>query len=403
MNNIQCNALQNNGDRCIISKNIEKVICKNKEINLCKRHIRVYNNNNLKIFERIKKENKVEEIIESVKNLTLDYEYFCGKSNLINFINIINKYNRILITGPSGIGKSYCLRFVFNHNYDVIIYKEGSLIKFFEDNENKCVFNKKKIIVVDNIEDLSDNELKEVIQILNKNILKNKTIFICNEDNLKTNNFKYIKIIKEHVYNIKFIKPNLHEMFNFIKKIHVNKKLNISDIKLKELILEKQQDMRSIINDLLFYKNTINNLHIVKKDYNQNVFEAFKYFNNVKLNYQERIILCEKYKNLDIMIFENYLKDNNLSMINSKKIIELLNLSCIIEEYSFDYKNMFLSLIPMLHKMDINFINYPCLKNTKRKRDIEDEYNKYKRKNIRSNLTFSEFIIYKDILNLNNR
>lgn len=62
---MQCDALQNNKNRCKIKKNTVSCIFENKNIYLCKIHIEVLNRNNLKLYEN-KEIKKLEKLIKKI-------------------------------------------------------------------------------------------------------------------------------------------------------------------------------------------------------------------------------------------------------------------------------------------------------------------------------------------------
>ena len=183
MNKNICDAEKNNKSRCIISTNTEKYIYQNKNVYLCKIHVNVMNNNKLKIYEdkkvsktmNIQKIEKLNNYIQSLNIEDNNYDNFCGKINIYNLSKVLRLYKHILITGSTGIGKTLSIDLMFNKQiYDIIYYEYGNLSHFFKNNNNKSVKNKKKVIVVDNIEEL---DIKEINQNLKLNIL-NKNIFI---------------------------------------------------------------------------------------------------------------------------------------------------------------------------------------------------------------------------------
>jgi hypothetical protein len=246
MNKNICRAIKNNGSRCTTATNTEKYLYQNKDIYLCKIHVKVLINNKLKICEDKKVNNFINQKIEMLNNdmqsLNIKdniYDIFCGKVNINNLSKALKLYKHILITGSTGIGKTLSIDLIFSKKiYDIIYYEDEKLSHFIKNNNNKSVKNKKKVIVVDNIEEL---DIKEINQILKSNILSKNSfiIFICNDEYI---NHKDLKTIKSYFYNFKFTTPSRDEIFIFIKNMCSKNKVNITDNKINEL--------RSIINEI---------------------------------------------------------------------------------------------------------------------------------------------------------
>lgn len=408
-----CDALKRDGKRCVVTKNIESYVYQSKKVQLCKIHLKVLNNNNLKIYEKIENGNSiiknVEELNNNLQKLYIDddiYDNFCGKTNIYNLIKSLKIYKHVLITGSSGIGKSLSIKLIFSiNNYDVIYYKDEDLFNFIENNNNESVKNKKKVIIFDNIEELC---IKEINQILKKNILNknNIIIFICNNSNI---NSKDLKTIKKYCYNVNFITPGINEITQYIKKLCFKNKICLDENKINELILLKQNDIRSITNDILFYKKYLKSVNIYKKDIKLDIFEAFNKITR-KIEIKDKIGIFEQNDCLDLMLHENYCNNKYIDIKEIGEISDKLsfydtfNCSEVCNTYEINkYKSIMFKNInngyPKL-KFSSYFVNE---NNRKRKHEkFKEEYYNYKKKNINTTLSQQDFINYKEMIIIEN-
>lgn len=404
-----CNALKNNGDECKIYKNTEKINYKNKDIYLCKIHARVLKNNKLKIdldkinYKEKQKKEEIKRLSDNLQELNIDkneYEDFCGKINIYNFIKFLKKHNKILIKGSSGIGKSLSIKLIFdNKKYDIIYYEDGCLFEFFEKNNNESLKNKEKVLIIDNIEELNIKEIRNIIKIIELKIINSKIliIFICNDTQM---DYKNLKLIEKYVYTLKFKTPNESEIIGFIEKMCIKYCINISYNKIKEIILSKRNDIRSIMNDILFYKNSINNINIHKNNVKLNTFEAFNEITS-KIESEKKFDIFEQYDNLDLMLYENYCNRYiNISQAN-KKIQDLSFYDSIWSENIYDNYVLNKYKHSVFYDIKDNFSNVriPSYFNfeNKRKRkheSIKEEYSNYKKKYINTNLSIEDFIYH---------
>lgn len=405
-----CNALKNNNNRCKIFKNTEKYNYQNKEIYLCKIHLRVLKNSNLKIFpDEIKTKNKQKKEIENLTNNLYELDIkdkgynFCGKTNIYNFIKCLKKYNHILMTGSSGIGKTLSIKLIFDDKkYDIIYYEDECLFDFFKNNNNKSLKDKNKVIIVDNIEELGIDKINNITNIIKSKILnpKNIVIFICNDTQI---DYKKINLLKKYIYNLKFNTPNINETKIFIKNLCINNFINIKDNEINAIILSKYNDIRAIINDILFYKESINNNNIYKKDINFNIFENLNKMTS-KIELDEKINIFKKYDNLDMMLYENYCNTKNTDINRISNISQNLSYfdtfksDNVFDNYNLKkYKSLIFNDVKYRFS-DIRFPSYFNIEN-KRKRKYEkniEEYYKYKKKN-NTNISLNDFINYKNL------
>lgn len=406
-----CNALKRNGQRCTITKNVESYFYNNKNIYLCKIHSKVLSNNKLNIYEEKENNNsiikKVEELKNNLQKLNINddiYDNFCGKTNIDNLIKSLRIYKNILITGPSGVGKSLSIELLFNNNnYDVIYYKGEELFKFTENNNNKSVKNKVKVIIFDNLEELNIKEINQIFKtnILNKN---NIIIFICNDSNINSND---LKMIKNYCYNVKFVTPNINDISQYIKKLCSKNKINLNNNKINELILSKRNDIRSITNDILFYKNNVENIDIYKKDIKLDIFDAFKEIMK-KIQIKDKIEIFEQNDYLDLMLHENYCNKKYVDINEIKKIsddlslYDTLNCNEVCNTYEITkYKAL---VFQNIKYQRLKFSSY-FSNESKRKRKYEhvkEEYYNYKKRYTNIKLSLQDFINYKEMIIIEN-
>lgn len=237
-------------------------------------------------------------------------------------------------------------------------------------------------------------------KIINKN---NIVILICNDSQI---NYKEVKILKNYFYNIKFITPKTNEILQYVKKKCIKNKINLKDDKINEIIFLKQNDIRSIINEILFYKDSISNLNVYKKDVNLNIFEAFNKITS-KISLKEKMNIFEKHDYLDFMLYENYCNDKNVDINYVNEITEKICLydifnckeisdSYLIKKYKglmFDNINKNLPNI----KFPSYFINEKKIKKEHEK--IEENYYNYK-KYTNTNISIQDFTNYKDLIKI---
>lgn len=405
-----CDELTNNGNRCTINKNTEKYNYQDKDIYLCKIHVKVLNNNNLKIYldeKDILKRDRIDELVNNFHKLDINkniYDDFCGKININNLIKALVIHKHVFITGSTGIGKSLSIKLIFdNKKYDVIYYEYGKLTDFFNNNNNKSIRNKKRVIVIDNIEELDNEKIQEMTKIIKFKIINknNIVILICNDSQI---NYKEVKILKNYCYNIKFITPKTNEILQYIKKICIKNKINLKDDKINEIILLKQNDIRSIINEILFYMDSISNLNVYKKDVDLNIFETFNRITS-KITLKEKMNIFEKHDYLDFMLYENYCNDKNVDISYVNEITEKICLYDIFNCKEFSdsylikqYKGLMFANInknfPNI-KFPSYFINEKKIKKEHEK--IEENYYNYKKY---TNISIQDFTNYKDLIKI---
>jgi hypothetical protein len=363
------------------------------------------NNNNLKIENtKIDKINtqKIEKLENNFKLIDIKddiYDNFCGKINIINLLKTLKLYKHTLITGSTGIGKTLSVKLIFDKkNYDIVYYKDENLLSFLNNNNNKSIKNKNKIIVIDNLEELDIKEINHIVKsfILNRNIF---IILICNDEYI---NDKDLKIIKRYFYNIKFITPNIYEIFLFIKNMCFKNKIKLTDNKINELILYKQNDIRSIINETLFHKDNLNNIHVSKKNRKLNIFDSFNKITK-KIELQEKINILAQNDYMDLMVHENYCNNKSEDIYTTSKtanhlsFYDSLNSKEIIDNYELKGYGILLFNDVNIKYQNIKFPSY-LINENKRKRkyeNIKEEYYNYKKKYLYSSLSLKEFIEYK--------
>lgn len=238
-------------------------------------------------------------------------------------------FPNLLLFGPPGTGKTTTIinlinEFQNNNNKENVLHLNASdergidiirnqILQFIK---TKGFFNNDiKFVVLDEVDYMTKSAqqaLKYLLQSYDTNI---RFCLICNYIS------KIDDSLKNEFINIRFNKLPNSEIFNYIKHICDNEKINILDSNINTIINLYKTDIRSMINYIQLNQN-INELDI--KILTNNDFEEM--FNNLNIyDYQYNINffkkLCNEY-NIDskniINSFVYYLIESHTYIINDK-------------------------------------------------------------------------------------
>ena len=260
--------LSNNKKYNISQKDLCSVI--SKKINL-----QLYDVNDIK-NDMILQKSKLKELIVN-QNEFID-KMFSYCNYLFNIDNNCNKPISILLTGSSGVGKTYCSmilgKYFFNNNYlyiDALKYKTNSFDRkvFIED--NKCIFESIKykpvsLIIFDNYDRCDSNIKKEIRNIItdgyydnssNRYYFNNCLILVISNtmsksslgfNNNLSSDFKYTDIINFNDLDYNDIKRIIEIKLNDlnIDTSYIDKILNNYDY-----INNVSKDIDNAINDII--------------------------------------------------------------------------------------------------------------------------------------------------------
>lgn len=206
------------------------------------------------------------------------------KSFIINFFK--NRKNAAMVYGPSGTGKTAAIYALANQmNFEII---ELNASDFRDKNqlhniiggslEQKSLFSKSKIILVDEIEGLNARDrgaIAEMLRLLTKK--RYPIIFIANDAWQEK-----IRKLRTKSQLIKFKTLDKETIIKILKKISISEKLKISGQVLGILAAQSKGDARAAINDLqsiamecnTIGKENLSCLGFREKD--ENIFQALK-------------------------------------------------------------------------------------------------------------------------------
>lgn len=209
---------------------------------------------------------------------------------LLDWFDTDIKKTSVILTGPIGCGKTSIIDVICNKfNYDIHYFQSCDITKKILLSSIKPIVNSfffnKKIIIIDNIEDLSYVSISEI----NKNT-RVPVIFIGTKLFNKLSSKKYLKLHLKCPYK--------KDLIIYIKNIVINEKINITQNKIKHLV-NNNNDIRSLLiylSDMTFslksysYSNTELVKSIFENSYND--FNSIDDISNIYIN---------------SMLFENYI------------------------------------------------------------------------------------------------
>jgi hypothetical protein len=276
--------------------------------------------------------------------------------------NSINK-SCMIVTGNHGIGKSSFVVSILNSlNYEIckINFIKINNIKNINEFIQKTIFgtsiydkidnknNKKKIILIDNLECISSNNEKNLIKIITKlNDIKwyVPIIFISNNEHNKL-----IYFVKKNAYEVQIYNPSYEIMENICCKICLEENINLVNEKvIKKIIDYSHNDIRSLINILQSIKTIYGEKYFscndfenfIKtckmKDIDYHIFDGAQklFFGYDNIDNVIRLFETEKTA-IPLMIQQYYIDymSNNIDVTN--KISNSLSIGDMLEEYIYE-------------------------------------------------------------------
>jgi len=199
------------------------------------------------------------------------------KEELTNFVKTYKTGNKaLLFYGPPGVGKTALVHaFCKEHNYELIEInasdkRNKEVIQSLVGNavKQKSLFNRNKLILIDEIDGLSGNQDRGGITALINVIKKSPTPII-----LTCNDYwnKKLSGLRSHVKAIEFKKRTKEDIKQIYLEIIKKKELKIEDSIITELLKNYQGDVRAAINDF----QTLGNLGIIR-NYEKTIFQAMQ-------------------------------------------------------------------------------------------------------------------------------
>ncbi|HLC86197.1 MAG TPA: replication factor C large subunit [Candidatus Nanoarchaeia archaeon] len=189
-------------------------------------------------------------------------------------LKLIKEKNNILIHGLTGTCKTSAVyKIADTLNYELLelnasdFRNRENVEKIVGENSKQTsLFNKKKMILVDEIEGLSGDQDRGGMQALARALEETKYPIIITTNNL--NNEK-IKEIKKAVKIIKFEPINSKQIEIILKKICDNENIEYDNIQIKKIAINSAGDIRAAINDLQssIINNKIDAAEMTQRDY----------------------------------------------------------------------------------------------------------------------------------------
>ena len=245
-----------------------------------------------------------------------------GKSSLINIL--INKYYNI----SSNLNNNSDILYInLLKDYGINYYRNE--IKNFCNINNFINNNKKKTIVIDDIDQVNDNCQQIIISLINK---YNNINFLFSFFDYNKINDNFLKIL-EPIY----IKPIDNEFTKkILKNIVVKEKLTISDNIIDQIIKLSNYSIPQSINNLnkiILYDSNINNINVENIISNITIeyFDIYINFCKTK-NYKESFqhilkFVDNGYSVIDI-IEDFFLYIKNYSQLDDKCKFEIIKVIC---------------------------------------------------------------------------
>lgn len=343
-----------------------------------------------KINKKTKKKNKIEENTSIDINSDLDdnFENDVNDENYDNYDLLYDdknkeikdkKYCNLLVIGNHGCGKTSIINAILDelkYNIEYINLREFDDInkKNIEDKINKLTsgvnifdsfdiknINKKKVVIIDDIETISTKIEKKFIEILIKNNFLNWYFPIIFISSLKHS--KMMTNMKKYSFLVCIKQPTNQDLGIFMKRILKTENLKLSknnfENTIKLLLNYSQNDYRRLLNILYDLYKSFENKPLCendvieyfnyskKKDTN---IEIYKYGMELMTNYQN-ISECSRLYNgekviIPLMIHQNYLniikksKENNIYNIDLIcEISESFSFGDIVENYIYSEQN----------------------------------------------------------------
>ena len=251
---------------------------------------------------------------ENFENIVLD-EY---NKILLSNIVAMDHFPNILFYGPPGTGKTTTIINLINKyqekynqkNKDLMIHLNASDERGIDIIRNqisqfvnsKCLFNKGlKFVILDEVDYMTKNAQQALKYLLQKYPENVRFCLICN----------YISRIDESLQNefmrCRFNKLPNDKVYNFINKIIISERMNMSSDVVKKIILNFNNDLRSIINYLQCNQNNVDNFKLIDDIFWKKLTQIFKeksfievteYLQKISLEYHyEQKMLLKEYIN----------------------------------------------------------------------------------------------------------
>lgn len=235
--------------------------------------------------------------------------------------NIKNKSN-LLIYGPTGIGKTTCIKTLCHQYKRKIIYVDIELESFQKYKPTIFSLSNKEVILLDNLEELTDNNIKKIIDFFIKD--PRPVIMITTEltFNLKKYNIPSI-----------YFTFNPRDWVNFLEKKYSKPRKFI-----KQIVRITTENRGTCINQLNL------NLQIDKIDKKPTQNDIYQNVFSKKVN-KENYYFEEP--TLHVFVWENYLnlKPNNLEWCNNTA--SACAITDVLETYYKEKQNY--SLVPYIN------------------------------------------------------
>ena len=260
---------------------------------------------------------------DNFENIVLD----SNNKVLLNNIVETNHFPNVLFYGPPGTGKTTTIINIINkyqdrynqRNKDLMIHLNASDERGIDIIRNqisqfvnsKCLFNKGlKFVILDEVDYMTKNAQQALKYLLQKYPDNVRFCLICN----------YISRIDESLQNefmrCRFNKLPINEVYSYLDRIIINENLNIEKEKLKIIINNFNNDLRSIINYIQCNQDSLNEKDLIDENFWEEITNCIKNkkFDEIKKFLQH---LSFKYQYEQ----KNILKDYINYLIIKKKLI----------------------------------------------------------------------------------
>jgi len=226
-----------------------------------------------------------------------------------------------LIDGPTGIGKSLCIKLICNElniqsYYVDNLYENVDMNILKSLNRINPMTNKKNYIIIEEIDTISNLILDEIVKDINN--IHVPIICISN-----TNYIPSMKPILDKITNFKMFSPYENEILTFLYPILRENKILLKNNELNDIINNCNRDIRYILNtiEMMKYdKNKINNNKINFKDHTSlNMFEISKGLFDMDNTFDKKYnLFFLDYSIMPLFIQENYINNT----FNVKDIVK---------------------------------------------------------------------------------